>query len=351
MNDNIEKPTGDAKDPLADLLKRGKPRQPAPQAARERAFEQLHAHWSRRVQRKQQRRRVMTWAVAASAFLAVAIVFNTANNGGFTAGASVAAIARSSGSDVYLRINRWSQPTLVSSIDGLSANSTLITGAASRLALAWKNGGSLRINEQTEVDIVSPERVRLVAGSIYFDSILNHNTAAAAKSLAIETPYGVIQHLGTQFSTRMQDDVLTISVREGEVTIVSTNDDLLLTAGDEFDIDQAGLRAQRHVDPFDKQWQWAEDIAPAFDSNKRSAYELLAWIGRETGHTVHYDTDAIVTLARHGTLTGMEGLTPMHALKALPYATDLRYDIVGAVINISAIKPPLKDRQTAPEER
>ncbi len=351
MNDKFERQTDDAKDPLADLLKRGKLRQPAPPAARERAFQQLHAHWSEQVQRKRQRRRVVTWAVAASTFLAVAIVFNTANNGGFTADVSVARIARSSGTDIHLRRHRWSQPTAISSVDDLPANSTLITGAASRLALAWKKGGSLRINEETELNIVSPERVRLVAGSIYFDSILNHDTATAPTSLAIETPYGVVQHLGTQFSTRMQGDVLTISVREGEVSVEDGKNRLLLSAGDEFDIDQAGLRAQRQVKAFGEQWQWAQDIAPTFDSNKRSAYELLDWIARETGHTVHYDNDDLATFARQGTLTGMEGLTPMHALKALPYATDLRYNIVDGVINISATDLPNRSRQTAPERR
>ncbi len=351
MTDNIETQSGDARDPLADLLKRGKPRQPAPQAARERAFKLLHARWSERVQRKRQRRRVVTWAVAASTFLAVAIVFNTVNNGGFTSGASVAEIARFSGSDVYLRLHRWSQPTAISSVDALPANSTLITGAASRLALAWKKGGSLRMKEETEITIVSPERVRLVAGSIYYDSIANHSAAAEPKSLAIATPYGVVTHLGTQFSTRMRADVLTISVREGEVTVTNGKDRLLLAAGDEFDIDQAGLRAQRQVEGYGEQWQWAEDIAPAFDSDKRSAFDLLKWIARETGHTVHYDSDDIVTFARQGTLTGMQGLAPMHALKALPYATDLRYDIVDGVINISTTNLPNRNRQTAPDRR
>lgn len=351
MNDNIERQTGDAKDPLADLLKRGKPREPAPQAARERAFEQLHAQWSERTQSKRKRRRFVSWAVAASTFLAVAIVINSVNHGGFTAAASVADIARSSGTDAYIQMHRWSQPTAISSVDGLPANSTLITGAASRLALAWKKGGSLRINEETEMSIVSPERVRLVTGSIYFDSNLNQDTAADPKSLAIETPYGVVQHLGTQFSTRIQGDVLTISVREGEVTITEGKDRLLLSAGDEFDIDQAGLRAQRHIETFGEQWQWTQEIAPTFDSNKHSAYELLAWIARETGHTVHYDNDDLVTLARQGMLTGMEGLTPMHALKALPYATDLRYDVVDGVINISTTNLPNRSRQPAAEER
>ncbi len=349
MNDINERKPGNGQDPLADLLKRGKPREPAPQATRERAFKQLHAHWSEGAQRKRQRRRVVSWAVAASTFFAVAIVFNAVNNGSFSPGASVAEIARSSGTNVHVRMHRWSQPTALSSLDGLPANSTLTTGTASRLSLAWKKGGSLRVNEDTEVYIVSPERVSLVAGSIYFDSISSQGTASAPQSLSIETPYGLVSHLGTQFSTRLQDDVLTISVREGEVAIASSKDRLLLSAGDEFDIDQAGLREQRHVEAFGEQWQWAQNIAPTLDSNKRSAYELLEWIARETGHSVHYDSDDIVTFARQGTLTGMQGLAPMHALKALPYATDLQYDIVDGVINIRATDLPHRVRQTPAE--
>ena len=207
------------------------------------------------------------------------------------------------------------------------------------------------MDQDTEIDIVSPERVRLVTGSIYFDSISNHNTASEPTSLSIETPYGLVTHLGTQFSTRIKDDGLTISVRAGEVAIVCAIGRLLLSPGDEFDICRAGLREERHVEAFGEQWQWVQNIAPTFDAEGRSAYDLLRWIARETGHTINYHNDDIADVARQGTLTGMQGLAPMHALKALPYATDLRYDIVDGVINISATDLPDRGRRTTPDGR
>lgn len=351
MTDNIDRQTSDAIDQLSNLLKRGKPRVPAPDAARERAFEQLHAHWSKRTRHQRNRRRTMSWAVAASILIAVVIVLHNVNSHSFTPTVIAAKIVRSSGTDVHRRANRSSQVTEVSAADGVFANSTLITGTNSRLALAWTTGGSLRLDEATELNIVSPERVRLVIGSIYFDSIANQSTASEPRSLSIETPHGVVTHLGTQFSTRLQDDELTISVREGEVEIANADRRLTLSAGDEFDINRAGLREQRHVEAYGGQWQWIENIAPTFDSNSRSAYDLLEWIGRETGYSIHYHDVATATLAHRGTLTGMAGLAPMHALKALPYATDLRYDIVDGVINISVSNLPDRGRQTTPDGR
>lgn len=345
MNDNIDSQTDDAKDPLSDLLKRGKPREPAPEMTRARAFQQLHAHWSERTRRKRNRRRFIRVAVAASTIFAVAVVLNTVNNSTVT----VAEIVRIAGADVRLQANRWSQLTDVSTAAGVSSNSTLITGTDSRLALAWTNGGSLRVDEETEMNIVSPERIRLVAGAVYFDSFSDREAALEPTPFSIETPYGVATHLGTQFSTRMKDDGLTISVREGEVTIAGDNGRVLISAGEEFEIDPAGRHEQRRVETYSEQWQWVQDIAPTFDAEGRSAYELLRWIGRETGHTIDYSNDAVADFARQGTLTGMEGLAPMHALKALPYATNLRYDIIDGIIQIRLMDLPAQGRHATPD--
>lgn len=351
MKEETDSQQSGTKDQLADLLKHGKPRAPAPEVTRARAFQHLHAHWSERIQRKRKRRKAISWGIAASTIFACVILVNTVNNDGGAPGVRVAEIVRTSGADVRLQTDRSSQPMLATMADSLSANSSLITGTDSRLALAWSKGGSLRVDQDTEMKLVSPERIRLVIGTVYFDSIPNSSAASEPKSFLIETPYGLVTHIGTQFATRITDDGLTISVREGEVTVESDNGRLLISAGEEFDIGRAGLREERHVEAYSDQWQWVQNIAPTFDAEDRSAYDLLRWIGRETGHKINYSSDAVADFARQGSLTGMDGLAPMHALKALPYATDLHYNIDDGVIQINLKEVPDSNPQTTPDGR
>jgi hypothetical protein len=227
---------------------------------------------------------MLTWGLAASMILAVGVIFNNSDNSEYIPSAAISQVARVSGDEVRVAGTGSDRSRPVVGSDLLTANQTVRTGPRSRAAINWGNGGSLRIDENSEVELVAADRIRLLAGAVYFDSTPDAGNASDPMSFSVETPYGLVTHVGTQFATRLHRNVLTLSVREGEVVLATTGRRFSLPAGDEFDIGRNGVTAERKVKAFGDHWHWAEDIAPSFGAEGRSAQELLAWIGRETGH-------------------------------------------------------------------
>ncbi len=209
----------------------------------------------------------------------------------------------------------------------------LSTGADSRVALAWHSGGSLRVNEHTRVELVSQRSVRLVAGSLYFDSAAS---AGAAGALSIQTPAGEVLHTGTQFMLDVRGDGLVLSVREGQVKVTGDDFELTVDAGEQLDIDIAGLTARRSIESYADAWKWAEDLAPRAAMDGRTAREILAWIARETGRRIVYDSAATETATHAAVVRGLNDRSPDDSLAVLPLLTDLDFEIREGTIVVSS---------------
>src|SRR5688572_29739396 len=91
---------------------------------------------------------------------------------------------------------------------------TLVTGTE-RAALRLGDALSLRLDVDTRLVLEAPDRVRLVAGAVYVDS----GGLTNSRALAIDTPAGVVRHVGTQFQVRVAGDDVRVQVREGRVLI------------------------------------------------------------------------------------------------------------------------------------
>jgi ferric-dicitrate binding protein FerR (iron transport regulator) len=321
-------------DQVADLLKHATRRAPAPAATRERAYARLHEHWSQRTAQKQSRRNVLQWALAASMLLAVGLLFTFGSINDVAPLVPVAELQRTSGNGVQV-INADGSSNTSSE---LAVGQTLRTGAGSRAALALSNGGSLRIDARSEIELVAANQFRLHTGAVYFDSESAH--AGANEAFSVDTPYGLVTHVGTQFQTRLRDNALTLSVREGEVALAANGQRLLLPAGDEIDLNVDGVTAERKIRAHDDLWRWVQDIAPSFDSEGRSVQALLDWIARETGYRVHYRDDATAEFASRINVHGMDRLEPLQALHSIPYIADLKYELIDGVIEISLLDLP-----------
>ncbi len=64
------------------------------------------------------------------------------------------------------------------------------------MALALRDGVSLRLDHDTRVALVSADRVDVTAGAVYVDSGVSGPSAAR---LQVGTPAGVVRHVGTQY--------------------------------------------------------------------------------------------------------------------------------------------------------
>lgn len=325
-------------DQIAGLLKHATRRAPAPPATRERAYAKLHQHWSLRSGRKRIRRNTINWAMAASIVLVIGIAFLLTNSDGLFSPVTVAQLQRTAGNGVQVISDDG--VTSPSGETVFASGQILRTDASSRVALTWRNGGSLRIDTRSEIEFVSAARVRLLSGAVYFDSESAMSPAASDATFSVETPYGLVTHVGTQFQTRIQGEQLTLSVREGEVSLAANGQRLLLPAGDEVDLDTDGVSAERKIRAHGDHWQWVQDIAPSFDSEGRSVQALLDWIARETGYRVHYRNPATAEFAGRIRLHGLDRLGPMQALHSIPFIADLQYQLIDGVIEISLLDLP-----------
>ena len=337
LNDNNEvMPTDDAFTELfEDVSPRSKPRS----HAQDLAFSILLAEWRALSARRKRRNRNLFWGVAASVLFAFGLAFNFLQQGQELESEPVATVARTTGTDIY--VNGEIVGVLPGEFPSFSSGDTLVTGAASRVALEWNSGGSLRVNENSQIAFVSTGVIRLDSGAVYFDSFSQSSTDGEAPVFTIETVAGKVSHLGTQFLTSVSGASLTLSVREGTVLVISPEFNYLALPKDKLNITAHGLKSKQQIDPFDATWQWTEGIAPHFEHIGKTARELVIWVGRETGRRVVYRSQAAEKRAASTVMVGLDNLAPTPALRTMPLVTDLRYDIVGEEILIGLKDKPL----------
>ena len=163
----------------------------------------------------------------------------------------------------------------------------LATGADTRVALRWHDGGSLRLDSSSRLELVSADAVRLTAGSLYFDSV-GGAEGVAAPALAVQTPAGEVVHIGTQFMVTVAGDEVVLSVREGQVKVTGDGFELVVDTNEELDLRADGTREVTAIDGHGERWAWAADVAPQIELDGRTTFDVVAWAARETGRRVVY---------------------------------------------------------------
>ena len=297
----------------------------------------VRAEWRATSGRRRTRRRLVSLAVAATVILAVGITVNFLRVPSALP-VLVATIERSSGS-IHL-VGEQSVLHETRDLAELTTGQTLLTGPNSAAAIAWNNGGSLRIDENTRVEFLSPGEIALRSGRVYFDSqpstLRAGITQSSVASFAIRTDQGVVRHVGTQYMTGINGGALTISVREGQVHIENDYQQATAAAGQQMTVVGKNLPTHTNISRHGDMWRWAEKIAPAIGVDKPSAYEFISWAARESGLEVHFASDAVERTAHIRTMTGTEtNLEPQLALHTLLKTTDLVPTIEDGRIVIS----------------
>jgi ferric-dicitrate binding protein FerR (iron transport regulator) len=179
-----------------------------------------------------------------------------------------------------------------------------------RVALAFGDGASLRIDRQTSARFATATLIGLDRGAVYVDSGESNN-----ERVAISTPLGSAHEVGTQFEVRFADDRLAIRVREGCVAVVTNDDEHEISRGTELQVSSDGAVTTAAVEPFDESWGWVQSIAPAYVIEGRSVASFLSWISRETGLGIRFADPAVERFAKETTLHGtLPGLSPAEAL-------------------------------------
>ena len=286
-------------------------------------YEAVHAEWRATVARQRRKRVQRVWlAVAASIVVAAVALFVARNSVRPSGDVVVATVSRSIG--VFQQFRRDSDVG-TGADDGatLSAGTSLHTGADGRAALALSDGVSLRLDHDTRIVLLSPDRVFVSSGAVYIDSGIAGPSAAR---LEIQTPAGVVRHLGTQYEARILGDGTRIRVREGRVDVTPDKGPTrTLEVGDQVMVSAGGVEERARIEPSSDEWDWASSAAPDFDIDGKPVQEFLAWAARETGLKVVFATAQSAAEARRAVLSGsISGLDPDQALAAVLPATSLK---------------------------
>jgi len=333
--------TGDAKTEIREvavevLLEQAAPRPVPPVQDEKLVRDAVRAKWRAVTGKRRARRRLTQYAVAASALLAVAVVFNVLRTTG-VAPVQVATIHKEFGS-IHL-LGEQSELTALPSLTTIVAGQTIVTGDGAGLGLTWRAGnGSLRIDENTSIEFTSPSSVYLRSGRIYFDSApatrvaaissgsgpaeaMDSGSGPAGSGFVIMTDHGEVTHLGTQYMTAVNRATLTVSVREGEVEIdgrytAQEGQQLKMSGGGSPDVTDIGSSGAA--------WAWVEATSPSIDADDLTTDEFIRWVGRETGLKVVYETFDAESTAKSGKLKGTIEVPPREALSIWMSGEDVR---------------------------
>lgn len=296
------------------------------------AYRQVLAAATAALREKTARRKERLWVLwsgaAAVLVLAVALMFQWTPPGAQRE--ELARIERAIGSVERATGDVW-QPVGESAAP-LTKGMKVRTLAGGRAGLLLAGGVSLRLAAQTEIMLDEPGRLYLSKGTIYLD-----NRGSVGTGYRIETPAGIARDLGTQFELDVSGGALRLRVREGRVEIERAGQMLSGAAGEQLEIDVLGGVTRSPIGAADPAWQWAESIAPAPDIDGKPAAELIAWVARETGRRLRYESPAIEQRAAAVILHGnIRHLPPLSALDAMLATTDLECVIAGDTMEIRA---------------
>jgi len=332
-------------DAIETLLEKAAPRPTPPDKDEKIVRDAVHAEWLAVAGKVRLRQRMTHFAIAATVVLGIAVAFNALQGTAVNA-VQIATIGNSHGS-IYL-LGEQSELRKMTDLESISAEQFIVTGADAGIGLEWGSGGSLRVDKNTRIEFISADSVYLHSGQIYFDvkpSALSASISAGSNEIAalnsvsgfkIETDHGLVRHVGTQFMTLVDADRLSVSVREGEVSVDGVYlEEAVAVAGQQMTLSGRARPSLLDIDKFGEAWNWIEATAPAANINGRSVDEFLTWIGRETGLQISYASLDAKQMAQNGILRGNVDMAPRDELAFRMSGEDLSYRIDGGTIYVT----------------
>lgn len=325
-------------DEAIETILRNAPPRPTPSATDiVNARRAVQEEWLALCGRRRTRRRLLSLAAAASvsgAIVAGLLLLRLPS----ALPEPFATIERAVGT-IY-RLDEQSVLHELSDTAALSTGQTLVTGNDAAVALACLDGGSLRIDEDSRVEFVTPTEIFLHDGRVYFDSGPSAQQATGAvratSGLAIRTDEGLVRHVGTQYMAVVSASGLTVSVREGRVQVLGNTVDATASAGQRVRLQGGARPSYASISSYGEAWRWAEKITPEIIVDQRSAYEFIGWVARETGLELRFASETTEQLAHATSMTGGSGeLEPRTALQVLLQTTTLTADIEDGTILIT----------------
>ena len=281
--------------------------------AEDKVYAEVHRSWRRDAWRGRFLRWAVPFAVAASAALVVLMLGQPEPVAPRVAATVAAVIAPEAVQGGYETGTPIYEGDLIT------------TGGGNGISLLLAQNASLRIDENTSIRIDSSDHFTLLTGRVYADTgqfVYNNG------GLRIDTQYGVVRDVGTQFAVSSDADSMDVAVREGRVELIRDSDVQVAKMGERLSLVSGQGASISNLDTHDPYWDWIAELTPSFDLENKSLLDFLKWAARETGRELRFENDESRMFAMRTDVHGsVNGLTPDEALAAILSTTTLHYRI------------------------
>ena len=290
----------------------------APDATR--VYDRVHRSWRRQAVRARVLRWTLPLAAAASAALVAILMMQpepipTAGVG--TVVRAVSPLAGNNGLDVG---------------DEIYPGMTIETGDGQGYGFLLGRNESLRLGEESALRVESAGQFTLLRGRVYADT---GEFVYRDGSIQIDTIFGAVTDIGTQFAVSVRDDALDVAVREGRVDIRQDTRKLAALSGERLTLQRQGEVSVNPLSPTDAYWNWTTDLAPLFDIEGKSLLEFLKWAARESGRVLFFEDSDLRMAAMRTDLHGsIANFSPLQAVESVMATTEFRYRLDGDKIII-----------------
>lgn len=276
-----------------------------------RVYDVVHETWKRDAVRATAERWILPVALAASAAL-VAILMLQPEKASPVAVGTVAKVVVPSTGDSALVLG-----------DEIYPGMTIETTDGQGLSFLLARNESLRLDENSTLRVDAGDQFTLVRGRVYADT---GEFAYRDGGLRIDTTFGAVTDIGTQFAVSISNDLLDVAVREGRVDVRRDNDNHVATSGERVSLAATGEISVNPLALTDAYWDWTTELAPPFDIEGRSLMEFLKWASRESGHVLFFEDAELRMAAMRTDLHGsIAGFSPLEAMESVLATTTFRY--------------------------
>ncbi len=310
---------------IENLLKKVGPLQQPPEEMALRVRSKVHKQWRKETAARQKNRFRMSAAAAVIVAAGAIALFQS---------------GQSPDNDAYIaRVDGRTETMMALSEDGKwnpVSSDRLLDGmeikAQEPSSITFAGGMNVRLNRDTDITLLSSNSVQLNSGSLYLDSY----DRPEAEAFQVLTAFGLAEDIGTQFMVSTDDGGWSVQVREGEVNVSDSGQQVTLAQGDKVSISTDDDISKATVAPYDASWRWTESSRPVYQLEGRKLGEYLDWVARETGKSVEYNSQEASEMATATTLHG--SIDHLSASDSLAYVLrSTRFQVIDETQNVILI--------------
>jgi len=279
-----------------------------------RVYDIVQASWKRDAARAAIKRWVLPVALAASAAL-LAVLVSQPEPALPVAVGTVAKVVSPATGDGALALG-----------DPIYEGMTIETSQGQGMSFLLARNESLRLAENSSLRIDASDQFTLLRGRVYADT---GEFVYRDGGLRIDTEFGAVTDIGTQFAVSIDDNLLDVAVREGRVDIRSdehAHAHHVAMSGERVRLRPQGEVAVDTLALTDDYWNWTTDLAPTFDIEGRSLMDFLKWAARESGRILFFEDAELRMAAMRTDLHGsISDFGPLEAIESVLPTTRFRY--------------------------